>query len=213
MKRIIDKMFGRPIAYAARLATLAALGCMLAACGGSGSSGFDGEPAGEPETIGAAVDQGSCLELEAVTYCGSGAPFATAAGDATVQIDEPLVPVECAGVPGQDACETSVDFTSEGFPAGTAYLVASSDSFEGPWTLSSELPPPSSGSAPEDREAAVELPTAGESAPPPSPLVVAVLVYLDALPQEAPGEVAELAELAPDVAYVSRELEVVVASP
>jgi hypothetical protein len=40
--------------------------------------------------------------------------------------------------------------------------------------------------------------------------VVAVLVYLDALPQSPPAELAELAEVAPDVAYISRALDVVV---
>ena len=188
---------------------LLASACLLAACGGSGSSGFDGEPAsGEPDALMRAVDEGSCVEFAAVTYCGSGAPFTVDPDFATVEIEEPSTALTCTQAPEENVCEASFTFTAIGFPAGTAYLVASADSFEGPWTLSEAMPAPSTGGPPEDRNGAVELPSGGASAPPPTPVVLAVLVYLDALPPELPSDASLLSDFSPDVVYATRELEV-----
>jgi hypothetical protein len=218
MRKVIEMMFGRARSRLARIGALIIVGCLagclLAACGGSGSSGFDGEPASEPQAIAEAVDQQTCIEFEAVTYCGSGAPFEGAAAEGSVEIDEPLTPVACAEIPGQDACVAEVEFRPAGFPPGTAFVVASSATVEGPWDVSSQLPPPSSGGAgPEDREAEVELPSAGGTEPPPSPLIVAVLVYFSGVAPGAPEQIDALADLEPDVAYVSRELDVVTSPP
>lgn len=204
-------ILGRTAPRLARIGSVVLLlgTCVLAACGGSGSSGFDGEPAGsEPEAITRAVDEGSCVEFAASTYCGSGASFEVQTGPASVTIDEPLTPVVCTEVPAETECMASLGFTTEGFPAGTNYLVASADSVDGPWSISADMPPPSSGGAPEDKEAEVQLPTSGGSSPPPTPLIVAVLVYLDAPPQEAASESPLLADFAADVVYVSRALDV-----
>ena len=190
------------------LAVLLCCVCALVGCGGSGSSGFDGEPAqGEPDALTRAVEQGDCVPFADVTYCGSGAPFSLDPNFVTVEIEEPATPIECTQS-SENSCEASVTFTPTGFPAGTAYLVASAGSFEGPWTLSDDVPAPSTGGPPQDRPAAVDLPSDGASAPPPSPVVIAVLVYLDSLPVEVPSETPLLSDLAPDVVYASREIEV-----
>jgi hypothetical protein len=211
MKRVIDMSFRAAKLWIERI-VVAAVSLAVAACGGSGSSGFDGEPAGEPQVIEKAVTEGTCFELEGVTYCGSGAPFTAPTGDGTVTIDEPAAPVECTQVPGEDACVADVDFTPDGFPGATFYLVASADSFAGPWLLSADVPPPSSGGQADGREVDVEVPSRPGS-PPTTPLIVAVLVYLDALPQNVPDQVVELSGLEPDVVYVSRELDVEPSSP
>jgi hypothetical protein len=184
--------------------------CALFGCGGSGSSGFDGEPAtGEPDALARAVADVDCVPFENVTYCGSGAPFEVTPDFATVEIQEPSTPIPCTQSSSENVCEASVTFTPIGFAAGTAYFVASAGSFDGPWTLSNDVPAPSTGGPPEDRPAAVELPSEGAGgAPPPSPVVIAVLVYLTSPPAELPSETLLLSDLAPDVVYASRELDV-----
>ena len=194
------KPIARPASWLLMLALLVVVGC-----GGSGSSGFDGEPAGsEPDAVREAVEQGSCVEFDDMTYCGSGAPFAVNT-DATVEIDEPLTPLGCSELPDETACVASLGFTAEGFAPRTTFLVASSDSFAGLWRTSDVQPPPSSGGASEGRDAQVELPTPGGTSPT-TPLIVAVLVYLDGPAAEPPSEAPELADFGASVAYVSHEL-------
>ena len=199
-------MFFERISRVLRAALLCWM-CVAAGCGGSGSSGFDGEPAtGEPEALMRAVEEGTCLAFEDVTYCGSGAPFSIQPDFVTVEIEEPSAPITCAQS-SENVCEASVTFTPIGFDAGTIFLIASADSFAGPWTLSNDTPAPSTGGPPEDQPATVELPSEGSSAPPPSPLVIAVLVYFTP-PGDLPSGAPVLSEFVPDVVYATGELEV-----
>jgi hypothetical protein len=119
-----------------------------------------------------------------------------------------MTPVGCAAVPGDDTeCVASLGFEPQGFPAGTAYRAATAATIDGPWMLSSDVPPPSSGqSGEEGRDVDVQVPSPGTSAPP-APLVLAVLVYVEPAQGELPVEAPRLSAFGADFAYVS-ELEI-----
>jgi hypothetical protein len=200
-------------AAGALLACSALVACLLAGCGGSGSSGFDGAPASEPEAIVQAVAGGGCVEFAGVTYCGSGAPFTIGGDSGAVTIDEPQAPVACEQQQAGDTCVAALDFAVDGFPSDATYLLAVAASADGPWARDPDVPTPAMGDQSNgSREASVELPTPG-GAPPQSSLVIAVLVYAGEAPAELPLESAALADFAPDVAYVSRDLEVAASAP
>jgi hypothetical protein len=65
-------------------------------------------------------------------------------------------------------------------------------------------------SAPDNREVEIDLPDTGGGAPP-SPLLVAVLVFADGPPPALPAAVDQLLEFGADVVYVTSELDVAAA--
>jgi len=85
------------------------------------------------------------------------------------------------------------------------------ESEAGPWTLSSvEDAAPGSGGEEDDDDVVVVLPDAGGT---PNPLQIAVLVYLDGAPAELPSVATQLLGFAPDIIYLSSEVEVEPSSP
>ena len=183
------------------LGLLAAL--TLGGCGGSGSSGFEGEAA----AITQAMQDGTCVVFEDNTYCGSGAPFPLDVGSGNVGFEDPSAPLTCEQVPAGTTCVTALGFTPAGFPDQTSYLAAWADTAEGPWSFAATTPGSPGGGDPDGREVMAELPTPGATEPP-SPLLIAVLVYLDVVPDDVPAEAPELRDFGADVFYVSSELEV-----
>jgi hypothetical protein len=180
----------------------------FAACGGSGSSGFDGAITSEPEAIEQATSQGICVEFKGTTYCGSGAPVVIDGDSAAVDFDESSDPLPCPQLPGDPGCTTTVGFEPSGFPDTAVFLGAWAESERGPWTLSSvdTTVPGSGGEGDQDDDVVVVLPDAGEGEP--SPLVIAVLVYLEPLPDDSPAVSLRLRGFEPDIVYVSSEVEV-----
>ena len=187
-------------------ATLAAL--LAAGCGGSGSSGFDGAVTSEPEAIEKAVAEGSCVEFKGTAYCASGAPVMVGDDSAVVDFDEASDPLPCPQLPGDPGCTATVGFDPSGFPDTAVFRGAWAEGRRGPWTLSSvDQTVPGSGGDEQDDDVVVVLPDAGGGEP--SPLVIAVLVYLDGdVPADAPAVALRLRGFSPDVVYVSSDVEV-----
>jgi hypothetical protein len=183
---------------------------LLAGCGGSGSSGFDGAADSEPDAIRQANDEGTCVEFDGIEYCASGAPVAVGDDSAVVDFDQPSDPLPCAALPDDPACSTSVGFSPDGFPPGTTFLGAWAESENGPWTLSStEVLDPGGGepSSDADRDVVVLLPDAGGSTP--EAVIVAVLIYVGPLPADLPAVSLRLRGFAPDYVYFTGDVAVV----
>jgi len=194
------------------MAALLIAALLLAGCGGSGSSGFDGEASSEPEAITRALDSGTCVEFEGVSYCSSDAPADVGGDTATVGLEAASDPVACADVPDSSVCVASIGFTPDGFPEGTEFLAVWAETVDGPWVLAATTPPPAPGSGSDGREVQATLPEPSAGTPP-SPVVFAVLVYLSSVPSDLPAVADELADFSPDFAYVTSELSVAPASP
>jgi hypothetical protein len=204
VRSLADAIRARIVAGARCAGWTALLALTLAACGGSGSSGFDGAPASESDAIMQAVDEQSCVVFETVVYCGSAAEVSVGGEGATVAIEDPMIPVVCTQDPEDAECVATVDIQPSGFPTGTAFRAAASHSIDGPWILSADVPPPSSGGSGGDGEAVdVQVPSAGPSAPP-QPLVVAFLIYLTPPPADLPSDAPQLSDFEPDIVYVGR---------
>ena len=184
---------------------------LVGGCGGSGSSGFDGDPgtdpSGEPMAIRQAVDQGSCVAAGGLAYCGSGATVELASASGSVEIDEPMTPIDCIAVPGAQFCNASVAFTPDGFAVATQYRVATAETVDGPWTLAPDAPAAPTGNEGGAHETTVAL-VVRSAGNPPAPLVIAVLVYPDGIPQQIPFETARLAHYGAGVIFVSHDLAV-----
>ncbi len=191
-----------------RKSLIAIAALVVAACGGSGSSGFDGAIKSEPEAIEKATTEGTCVDFKDTTYCASGAPVLIGDDSAAVDFDESSGPLPCPQLPGDPGCTTTVGFEPSGFPEAAVLLGAWAESERGPWTLSSvdSTVPGSGGEGDEDDDVVVVLPDAGDGEP--SPVVIAVLVYLDAVPDDAPAVSLRLRGFEPDIVYVSSEVEV-----
>lgn len=166
----------------ARLAMLGLL--LLTRCGGSGSSGF--EAASEAAAVMRALDHGSCVVFNGTTYCGSGAALPLDNNTVSVRIDRARTPRSCTPEP-PGGCISSVPFVPEGFPDGTVFRAAAAATAEGPWTLTPQ------GSDPR----VIEV-----QKPPAQPLLVAVLAYTSAVPDDLPGEAVRLADFRADAVYL-----------
>ena len=201
--------FGRARSFPTVIAAL----LLLAGCGGSGSSGFDGAIKTEPEAIERAKSEGSCVEFKGTTYCGSGAPVTIGDDSAVVDFAEASDPLPCPQLPGDPGCTATVGFDPSGFPETTVFLGAWAESERGPWTLSNvDQTAPGSGGEDEDDDVVVVLPDAGGGEP--SPLVIGVLIYLDgSLPADSPAVSLRLRGFKPDIVYVSSVVEVSPSSP
>jgi hypothetical protein len=187
-------------------AILAAAALTLAACGGSGSSGFDAAPASETEAIARARDAGVCLDFEGTTFCGPGAEAALGGGAAArLVIEADTGDLVCAARPGDGGCEVSLAFVPEGFPPETVFLAALAADESGPWRLAETRPPaigaPGDGAA---GDVLISLPEPGGT----EPLQVAVLVYLRPPPTDLPVEGGRLGRFGADLVYLSPRLTV-----
>jgi hypothetical protein len=175
-----------------------------AACGGSGSSGFDG-PASEPEAIEQALRDGVCVEFSGTTYCASGVPVLVGDDSAMVDFAGAADPVPCAALPEAPACSAPVGFAPEGFPDATEFLGAWATSARGPWRLSG-VDTAAPGSAEGDEDVVVVLPDAAPT--PADPLVVAVLVYLGGRPGASPEVSQRLRGFRADFAYLKADVRI-----
>ena len=180
---------------------------LVCACGGSGSSGFDEEPAGEPEAITQAADGEACVAFAGTTYCAMGAFFELEGDSVSLDIDPSSAPLACTAMPEEDACTVMVTVLPQDLPAGAAVLVAAAETAYGPWRASEDGPSSSSGDTHVQVDTQIEVPASG-GVPAEASLVIAALVYLDGAPAEVPAETPTLADLGPDVVFVSAELEV-----
>jgi hypothetical protein len=196
--------FGRAEQFRAGIAVL----LLLAGCGGSGSSGFDGAIKTEPQAIERAKSEGICVEFKSTIYCGPGAPVTIGDDSAVVDFAEASDPLPCPQLPGDPGCTATVGFDPSGFPETAVFLGAWAESERGPWTLSDvDQSAPGSGGEDEDDDVVVVLPDAGGGEP--SPLLIGVLVYLSgALPSDSPAVALRLRAFKPDIVYVSAEVEV-----
>jgi len=208
--------------------TVTALFCTLvwSCAGGSGSSGFITENA----AIGAALEQQSCVEYEGLEICaiqtapaipphsptpsgspGPGTPTATPTlptprGDSEVLFNAPLEGTrDC--VPTDFGCSFSVQFSTRGFPEGSAfYLAVRENPPQGVWNLSL------AGTAAGPADFGGTVPVTGPRGPDqPEPtsvhVQIAVLVYFTP-PASVTTPVQELVDAGPDAAFVSTEFEV-----
>ena len=191
------------------LAALLAL--TIAACGGSGSSGFDGAIESEADAIRVATSEGICLEFKGISYCGSGAPLAIGEDTAVVEFDESSEPVPCTQLPDDTSCSTSLGFARDGFPETAGFLGAWAEDASGPWTLSSVDDAALASASEDNGDVVVVVPGSPDGQP--LPIVIAVLVYLDGAPDDAPDAARKLREFDPDFAYVSGEVQVAPSTP
>jgi hypothetical protein len=167
----------------------------LCGCGGSGSSGFDA--ISEASAVTRAVERGSCVEFDGTTYCGSDAARSVDGNRVRVRIDTATTPRSCTPRPAA-GCPPSVPVAPDGFPDGTVFRAAIAASAEGPWTLVPIEP----GTPPETDPQVIRL----EETPPPSSLV-AVLAYVQGLPDDIPTEAPLLADFRADAVYVHDPFE------
>ncbi len=178
-------------------AALTLLGLLvLSGCGGSGSSGFDA--VSEASAVTRAVEGGGCVEFDGTTYCGSNAARSVDGNRVRVRIDTATVPRGCTPRPSA-GCPPSVPVAPEGFPEGTVFRAAIAPTADGPWTLVPIEP----GTPPETDPQVIRL----EETPPESSLV-AVLAYIEGLPDDVPTEAPQLADFRADAVYVHDPFEV-----
>lgn len=203
-RRSIPSLVIPPVSWLCALVAI----LLLAGCGGSGSSGFDGAADSEPEAIRQANEEGTCVVFDGLEYCASGAPVVVGGDSAVVDFAAASDPLPCASLPDDPACTTSVGFSPDGFPPETTFLGAWAESENGPWTLSStEAADPGSGEpSSDDRDVVVLLPEAGGATP--EAVLVTVLVYLGPLPSDLPAVSLRLRGFSPDFVYLSTDVAV-----
>lgn len=177
------------------------LTALLAACGGSGSSGFDVAPGLEAPLIERAIAENRCVEGDGLLICPSG----VAAPDGGMNTPDPSGPgveadfafaVECN--PGA-VCTLSLDLTTASLPPGSEVRVAVRTTDGDVWHVGDpiELAPATDGDA-AVTPVSVELP--GVTTPE-GEVQVAVLVFVPPL-GAVPSEVQELRETGASYAFV-----------
>lgn len=187
-----------------RLLMLLALLGGLAACGGSGSSGFDITPLAENAVIAGVLASGQCEASGALLICAAGdrpattpgLPSPTPSGGRDVQLDVPATDsLSCSLAPADGGCVFVLSFSPSGLPADAVYRAAvRAASSDDPWTIGE----------PAQRQGAffavpVDVPT-GVGA-----VQVAVLVFA-AGSDTVSGSVAALSESGASFAFVSDAL-------
>lgn len=187
-----------------RRSALLFLTLLLAACGGSGSSGFDVAPgASEAPLIERAIAENRCVEGEGgLLICPSGVP--APGPDGGMHMPGPSeVSVE-VGFAGEvdcgagDGCTVPVTVATEGLPEGAQLRIAVRASGAEVWQVGDPLALQSS-SAGDDVVTSVAVEPTGAAQ-------VAVLVFLPPL-GAVPAEVKELRETGASYAFVLAPLE------
>ena len=104
----------------------------LTACGGSGSSGFDGPHTdtlsasrlAENALIAEVIDNGVCMQVDTLNVC----PTNTRITSTGAEVDTPLSPmppsISCSQRPSNPACTVAVTFTPQGFARTQRFFVA-----------------------------------------------------------------------------------------
>ena len=189
---------------ARRMPGLLLLTVLLAACGGSGSSGFDVAPGGfEAPLIERAIAENRCVAgADDLLICPSGVPVPDpngappAPGPAELRVDAGFAgEVDCTS----DGCMASLGVTIDGLPAGAQVRVAVRSAGARVWRVGEPLAVSSAGGsvgvvAPVVGEAGGETAAAEE-------VQVAVLVFVPP-PGEVPANVHELHETGARYAFV-----------
>ena len=175
---------------------------LLAACGGSGSSGFDVTPGGlEAPLIERAIAENRCVEGDGLVICPSGVA-APDGGMNTPDLSGPGVEadfafaVECN--PGE-LCTLSLDLTTASLPPGAEVRVAVRPTDGDVWHVGEPIgiaPTTDGGST--VTPVTVELPGVTR---PDGEVQVAVLVFVPPL-GAVPSEVQELRETGASYAFV-----------
>jgi hypothetical protein len=178
---------------------------LLAACGGSGSSGFDVAPGFEAPLIRRAIDEHRCVEGDDdLLICASGVPVPDPVGGMPspspreLRVDAGLVgEVDC----GQSACMLSVGVTIAGLPAGAEVRLAVRSTGEDAWHVGQPLALSSAiDGGPTVALAPVGAELVGGSQPG-DEVQVAVLIFVPPL-GDVPGEVAALRDSGARYAFV-----------
>jgi len=181
----------------------------LAACGGSGSSGFDITPAAENLTIEQALAQRECIaETHTLAICPADAgalstPGAPGSAD-QVEVDVPLGEansLSCASANGGAVCTVPLSFTTMGFPPGASFRVATRQvNPDGVWTIAAP-PVPSGDAAEAELTTSLDLPVGAGA------VQLAILVFVDS--GHIPGSsIATLAQSGADFAFVTPPVSV-----
>jgi hypothetical protein len=180
------------------------LAVLLAACGGSGSSGFDVAPGGfEATLIERAIAENRCVEgADDLLICPSGLPVPDPQDDPALpgpnelRVDAGFAgEVDCTS----DVCTVSLDVTIDGLPAGSEVRVAVRSAGTDVWRVGQPLAVSSSGGSD-----GVETPVvggAGGESMADDEVQVAVLVFVSPL-GPVPAEVAGLSETGARYAFV-----------
>jgi hypothetical protein len=168
----------------------ALLVALLAACGGSGSTGLI---VPESALLVQVREGGSCVEANGTTYC----PTDATSPDGQ-QVDSPLPgPAEPCQPSGDCGNAVGFVFRPTGFAAGAACALATrrADASE-PWSVSPPVPIDSSSDRLEFRADLPEGFAAGD-------VLEAALLCFDEAPSALLDALASLADAAPDVIFVA----------
>ena len=177
---------------------------LLAACGGSGSSGFDVTPGGlEAPLIERAIAENRCVEGDGLLICPSGVP--APGPDNGMNVPGPSeVRVE-AGFSGESGCDASgsctlpIAVSTDGLPPDSQVRVAVRSSGSAEWQVGEPLDVQPSDAG-EGTLTPVDVEVAGTTDPG-SEVQVAVLVFVPPL-GPVPSQVKELRETGASYAFV-----------
>lgn len=188
-------------------AAVALLG--LAACGGSGSGGFDIEDA----AIAGALEQGRCVEHSNLMICptdSSSGPVAMP-GSGPIMVNTGLDPsgvILCTPVGDGSTCRVDVPIQAAGFTAAGQVRVAARTEPDGVWQVGDPIAFQGDASSPRF-DASVRIPLPDRNFPAAQIAVqLAVLVFLE-MPGEVPAEVHELSQTGADIAFVTVQFMVI----
>lgn len=187
-----------------RLSLSMLLTVLLAACGGSGSSGFDVAPGLEAPLIERAIAEQRCVEGDGgLSICASGVPVPNpdggmhTPGPGELRVDASFAgEVDCGPTGG---CATSLEVAIAGLPVGAEVRIAARSAGASFWRVGEPIEVQSSAGG-----GAVVAPVGSElvgDAAPGDEVQIAVLVFVPPL-GDVPAEVAELRETGARYAFV-----------
>jgi hypothetical protein len=188
-----------------RLLAIVLSSALLAACGGSGSSGFDVAPGFEAPLIQRAIDEHRCVAGDdELLICASGVSVPDPVGGTPspspheLRVDAGLVgEVDCQ----QRACMVSVGVTIAGLPAGAEVRLAVRPAGDDAWHVGETL---ALSSAIDGEPTVAVAPVGAElvgGSRPGDQVQVAVLIFVPPL-GEVPSEVVALHETGARYAFV-----------
>lgn len=188
------------------LLLLVALALAFAACGGSGSSGFDiSSPLTEDEVIAAVVESGECRDLDGLSICRAesaaaapGVPLPTPSVDPEIVFVRPQADaLDCAPSPLDGGCELVVTFLPGSLREATYRIAVRGTRPPGGWIVAGDV-----AFAGGVLQAAVRVP------PEVVTVQIAVLVF-DGGRDAEPGSIESLAATGAAFAFVSGDVEIV----
>lgn len=176
------------------------LALVLAACGGSGSSGFD--ITSENAAIERALETQECVVFEGLMVCPADA---VAPADGPEHVDtsfDHAGSVSCGQRSPGGPCNFMLRFAPVGFPPGTIFRVAARRTEpEGPWEIGTEAPNANPFGDPSfDGEVDLDVPSGAPSAE--VSVQFAVLAFIEP-PASLPTEVDHLLDSGAEYAFVT----------